>query len=357
MVGALLVRDGVILGRGWHRRAGEPHAEIEAMRDALGTKHGGQALRGAALYVTLEPCSTHGRTPPCTSAIIDAGIRRVVAAATDPNPSHAGRGFALLRRAGLEVTTGLLADEASEMNAAFEHWIVHRTPLVTLKSAMSLDGKIATVTGESRWLTGEKARRLGMKLRASSDAILVGVNTVLADDPSLTVRIPGFKSKRWRRIILDPRARTPLMAKVVSDDQAASTVIVVSAAAPARRVAALEKRVRILRAPLRSGRFDLPWLLRQLGQEEITSLLVEGGGETHAAFLSAGLAHRIIFFYAPLVLGGRAAPKAVAGQGFANLLAAPALQDPRWRRIGPDLVLSARLPALKRRHNYVHRNR
>jgi diaminohydroxyphosphoribosylaminopyrimidine deaminase/5-amino-6-(5-phosphoribosylamino)uracil reductase len=346
MVGAILVREGAVIGQGWHRRAGEAHAEIEALRDAQRPGLSGGA-KGATLYVTMEPCSTHGRTPPCTSAIIAAGIRRVVAAATDPNPAHGGRGFAILQRAGIEVSSGLLAGEAAEMNAAFHHWIVHRTPLVTVKAGMSLDGKIATVVGESRWITGEKSRALGMTLRAGADAILVGVKTVLADDPSLTVRLPGFKEKRWRRIILDPRARTPLTAKVVSDPHAASTILVVTKAAPSRRVAALGRRVRLLRAPTRAKGIDLKWLLHKLGQEEVTSLLVEGGGETNATFLSAGLAGRVAFFYAPLVLGGRGAPKAVAGEGAARLSQALVLHGARWRRIGDDLLLSG----------YVHRNR
>ena len=267
MVGAVLVRDGAVIGQGWHHQAGQAHAEIEALRDAQRRGRAGGAARGATLYVTLEPCSTHGRTPPCTGAIIAAGIRRVVAAAPDPNPAHGGRGFAILQRAGLEVSAGLLAREAAEMNEAFEHWIVRRTPLVTVKAAMSLDGKIATVAGESRWMTGPKARRLGMKLRAGADAILVGVKTVLADNPSLTVRLPGFKEKRWRRIILDPRARTPLTAKVVSDEHAAATIVVVTKAAPARRAAALGRRVRLLRAPARADGIDLRWLLHKLGRE------------------------------------------------------------------------------------------
>jgi diaminohydroxyphosphoribosylaminopyrimidine deaminase/5-amino-6-(5-phosphoribosylamino)uracil reductase len=347
MVGAVLVRAGVVLGQGWHHAAGQAHAEIEALRDAQRRGVSGGDANGATLYVTLEPCSTHGRTPPCTNAIISAGIRRVVASARDPNPAHGGRGFAMLERAGLEVSTGLLAEEAAEMNAAFRHWIVHRRPLVTVKAGMSLDGKIATVAGESRWITGEKARALGMKLRAGADAILVGVKTVLADDPSLTVRLPGFKEKRWRRIILDPRARTPLEAKLVSDADAASTIVVVTKAAPPRRAAALGRRVRLLRAPERADGIDLDWLLKKLGQEDVTSLLVEGGGETNASFLSAGLAGRVFFFYAPLVLGGRGAPKAVAGEGVAKLSQAPVLRGARWRRIGHDLLLSG----------YVYRNR
>jgi len=357
MVGAVLVRQGAVIGRGWHRQAGQAHAEIEALRDAQRGDHFGGGAIGATLYVTLEPCSTHGRTPPCTEAIIAAGIRRVVAAASDPNPAHDGRGFAILKRAGLEVSAGLLAEQAGEMNEAFRHWIVHRTPLVTIKAAMSLDGKIATVAGESRWLTGEKARALGMKLRSGMDAILVGVNTVLADNPSLTVRLPGFKEKRWRRIILDPRARTPLTANLVSDEHAASTIVVVTKAAPARRAAALGRRVRLIHAPAGVHGINLRWLLKELGREEITSLLVEGGGETSAAFLSAGLAGRAAFFYAPLVLGGRGAPKAVGGQGVGRLSQAPILRAARWRRIGADLLLTARVPEAARRIEYVYRNR
>src|SRR5260221_5703381 len=185
MVGAVLVKRGKSVGRGWHRRAGGPHAEIEAFRDALGR---GNDPKGSTLYVTLEPCSTHGRTPPCTDAIKAAGIKRVVVAATDPNPAHSGRGFQLLKRAGIKIVHGILADEANALNEAFNHWIVHRTPFVTVKAAMTLDGKIATAAGESNWITGPKARARGMQLRHEADAILVGINTVPADDPALTAR-------------------------------------------------------------------------------------------------------------------------------------------------------------------------
>ena len=196
MVGAVLVKGGRIIGRGWHRRAGLAHAEIEALRDAAKRGH---SPRGATLYVTLEPCSTHGRTPPCTDALITAAIRRVIVGATDPNPSHSGRAFAILRRAGIQTgeiadsdrrSGRLLAAECARLNEAFNHWIVHRTPWVTVKAAMTLDGKIATAGGESRWITGPQARAQGMKLRQGADAILVGVNTVLMDDPSLTIRRP-----------------------------------------------------------------------------------------------------------------------------------------------------------------------
>jgi diaminohydroxyphosphoribosylaminopyrimidine deaminase/5-amino-6-(5-phosphoribosylamino)uracil reductase len=342
MVGAVLVKGGRIIGQGWHHRAGEPHAEIEAIRDAQRRKN---STKGATLYVTLEPCCTLGRTPPCTDAIQAAGIRRVVVAATDPNPRHTGRGFRVLRRAGIKVVHGVLAEEAARLNQAFNHWIVHRTPFVTVKAAMTLDGKIATPSGESKWITGEAARAEGMKLRQGADAILVGVNTVLADDPSLTVRQgrgPKLKAQKLRRIVLDSRARTPPRSRVVSDELAALTTIVVGRHAPAKRVAALARRVNVIRSPLRGGRVDLRWLLRRLGRENVTSLLVEGGGEVNASFLLGGFAHRVAFFYAPKILGGRDARKAVAGAGAASLKEILKLRDIEWQRVGPDLMMTAR---------------
>lgn len=365
MVGAVLVQHGRIIGRGWHRRAGLPHAEIEALQDA--ERHG-HSPRGATLYVTLEPCCTHGRTPPCTDAIQAAGIRRVVVGATDPNPKHAGKGLDILKRAGIAMTRWgeavdepapgsrgrslhpSLARECAQLNEAFNHWIVRRTPFVTVKAAMTLDGKIATTSGESKWITGEKSRAFAMRLRQGSDAVLVGINTVLADDPSLTARAK-IKDGEWtmaqpiRRIVLDARARTPLAAKVVSDEHAALTTIVVGKAASKRRVAALAKRVRVIRAPERRGRIALAWLLRKLGAEDVTHLLVEGGGEVNAAFLLGRLAHRVAFFYAPKILGGRHAWKAVAGKGARSWNDILRLNDLEWRRLGSDLMLTAKVVA------------
>lgn len=351
MVGAVLVRCGQIIGQGWHQRAGEPHAEFEAVTDA---EQRGHSPRGATLYVTLEPCCTHGRRPPCTDAIVAAGIKRVVVGAIDPNPCHEGRGLKLLRRKGVEVIHGVLAEECTALNEAFNHWIVHRTPFVTVKAAMTLDGKIATATGESKWITGEKARAYGMRLRQGSDAILVGINTILADDPSLTCRSQVSRvrcqEKNLRRIVLDSHARTPLTAKVASDEHAALTTLVVSRTAPKRRVAALEKRVNILVAPVTNSThgpqlssLDLRWLLRKLGSQRVTSLLVEGGGEVNASFLLQKLAHRIAFFYAPKILGGREARKSVAGEGVKRLADAVRLHDLRWRKLGPDLLLEAQM--------------
>ena len=344
MVGAVLVRAGRVIGQGWHHKAGERHAEIEALRDA-GTR--GEKIQGATLYVTLEPCCTQGRTPPCTEAILAARIRRVVIAATDPNPKHAGRGFLLLSKAGVKVSHGPLAEEAARLNEAFNHWIVHRTPFVTVKAAMTLDGKIATASGESKWITGEAAREEGMRLRGGSDAILVGVNTILADDPSLTFRRQktegrGQKEDRLRRIILDSQARTPLKSRVVCDEFSALTTVVIGNQAPAKRVAALAQRVRVIKAPqTRDGRLNLRWLLRRLSRDSITSLLVEGGGEVNGSFLSGGLAQRVVFFYAPKILGGKDAHRAVAGTGAKTWPETLHLRDVEWCRAGEDLLMTA----------------
>jgi diaminohydroxyphosphoribosylaminopyrimidine deaminase/5-amino-6-(5-phosphoribosylamino)uracil reductase len=316
----------------------------------------GQNPQGATLYVTLEPCCTHGRTPPCTDAISAAGIQRVVVGATDPNPQHAGKGFKILSRAGIKVVHGILSDECTKLNEAFNHWIVHRTPFVTVKAAMTLDGKIATASGESKWITGEKARAHGMKLRLGSDAILVGINTILVDDPGLTARSqkPEVRSQnknaQLRRIILDSMARTPLVAKVVSDEFAALTTIVVSELAPKSRVAALAKRANVLIAPLakstsdnRQSAIGLRWLLKKLGAENVTSLLVEGGGEVNASFLLGGFAQRVAFFYAPKILGGRDSRKGVAGEGAKSLSEVIQLREVEWRKVGEDLLLTARV--------------
>ena len=351
LVGAVLVKGGKIIGRGWHRRAGLPHAEIEALLDAQKNNF---KPRGATLYVTLEPCCSHGRTPPCTDAIISVGIKRVVIGATDPNPKHAGKGFKILQRAGITVVHGILADECAKLNEAFNHWIVQRTPFVTVKAAMTLDGKIATANGESKWITGEKARAHGMKLRQGSDAMLVGINTILADDSSLTARSrkseARSQNKNLRRIILDSQARTPLDAKVVSDGFAVLTTIIVSKDAPKKRVAALSKRVNIIIAPsansklkIKNSKLNLRWLLKKLGAENVTSLLVEGGGEVNASFLLGRLAQRVAFYYAPKILGGHDSRKGVAGDGAKSLSEVIQLHQVEWRKLGEDLLLTARV--------------
>lgn len=355
-VGAVLAKNGEILGQGWHRGPGKPHAEIEAIRSALERGH---SLRQSTLYVTLEPCSTAGRTPPCTDAILQHQIGRVVAAAEDPNPKHAGRAFAILREAGVCVSQGLFREASEALNSGFAHWIAHRRPLVTIKAAMTLDGKIAAASGESKWITGAEARREGMRMRFRNDAVLVGINTVLADDPSLTVRRGArleeeHPQKRLRRFVLDSRARTPVDAQLCVDRCAALTTIVVGSQAAQARVARLRKRVAVWQAPSglgfgepdkgRNGRFpSLKWLLERLGKEGVASLLVEGGGQVNAAFLEGGFAHRIAFFYAPKILGGADSRKSVGGAGQSDPAQFLSLADIQWQRVGEDLLLTASL--------------
>ena len=340
LVGAVLVRDGRIVGEGWHRRAGQPHAEVEAIRDATAR---GELVQGATLYVTLEPCCTHGRTPPCTEAIVGAGIRRVVVAATDPNPAHAGRGLDVLRQAGVVVDVGLMEGISAVMNAGFNHWIVHGIPKVTLKAGMSLDGKIATRTGESRWITSERSRSAAMRLRQQHDAILVGIGTVLADDPSLTIRLRG-RARCPVRVILDSRGRTPPSARMLTDAFAGRTVVVVTSRAPEARLRRIRGLSSVWMAPSdAAGRVDLRWLMAELGRMPVTNVLVEGGGEVHGAFLESGLAHAIRFFYGPLVLGGREARPAVGGAGFPSLAALPRLSRIRWQRLGDDWNVAAEI--------------
>ncbi|MDQ6630994.1 MAG: dihydrofolate reductase family protein, partial [Verrucomicrobiota bacterium] len=246
-----------------------------------------------------------------------------------------------------------LAEEATRLNEAFNHWIVHRTPFVIVKAAMTLDGKIATASGESKWITGEKARAVGMKLRQGADAILVGINTVLKDDPSLTVRIQNSKFKiknQKRRIVLDPKAQIPLTAKLLNDEFAALTTIVVSNSASKKSVEALAKRAHVLISPHgelkfknQKSKLDLRWLLKKLGSENVTSLLVEGGGETNALFLLEKLGQRIVFFYAPKIMGGRQSRKGVAGNGILDWADKISLREVEWKKMGDDLLLTARI--------------
>jgi diaminohydroxyphosphoribosylaminopyrimidine deaminase/5-amino-6-(5-phosphoribosylamino)uracil reductase len=335
MVGAVLLKGGKMIGSGWHRRAGCAHAEVEAIQDALAKGHN---PRGATLFVSLEPCSTHGRTPPCTDLILGSGIKRVVCAATDPNPAHAGKGFEILRQAGVDVVAGVLAAEASRLNEAFNFWIQSRLPFVTLKCGMTLDGKIATKQGESKWITGEQARAQAMFLREGADAILVGINTAILDDPALTIRTPRKRVRPIRRLVLDSDARIPLTARLLNDEQSASTTIVVGSNAPIRRVRALEKKVSVWKSPESGKGVDLEWLLGTLGAAEVTHLLVEGGGEVAYSFLEAKSVHRTVFFYAPKVLGGRSARTAVAGDD--SFPTGLRLGGVEWKKVGLDLMLS-----------------
>jgi diaminohydroxyphosphoribosylaminopyrimidine deaminase/5-amino-6-(5-phosphoribosylamino)uracil reductase len=357
MVGAVIVAGGRLVGEGHHKQVGGPHAEVWALRQA------GDAARGATMYVTLEPCSHYGRTPPCTDAIIAAGIGKVVAALLDPNPEVNGRGVQLLRDAGIQVEVGLLEHEARELNAAYLKHTTTGLPLVSLKAAMSLDGKIATRTGESKWITGERARRFGHKLRAAHDAVMVGIGTVLTDDPRLNVRVgrrlreacaggvhPSAslrageaRSRAGRgplRLVVDSAARTPPEAAVLRADER-SPVIAVTGSAPEERVDALRRAgATVWTLPAVGERVDLAALLRRLGEEQVQSLLIEGGGTLASAALAAGLVDRVYFLLAPLIIGGAAAPTPVDGEGVARLSETWRITNMRVRRIGEDLLIT-----------------
>ncbi|MEW6182779.1 MAG: bifunctional diaminohydroxyphosphoribosylaminopyrimidine deaminase/5-amino-6-(5-phosphoribosylamino)uracil reductase RibD [Bacillota bacterium] len=332
LVGAVVVNGGRIVGEGYHRKAGLPHAEIEALMAA------GEAARGATLYINLEPCCHTGRTGPCTEAIITAGIKRVVAAMADPNPLVAGRGFARLKEAGVEVDTGLLEKEARRLNEYFIKYITTNRPFVISKTAMSLDGKIATVTGDSKWITGEPARDYVHRMRDSSDAVLVGIGTVLKDDPSLTTRLAGG-GRDPARIILDSMARMPLESRVFTQESEAPTIIAVTEMAPSERVAALRQAGAEVIICGSGTRVALDYLLLELARREIVSILVEGGGTVNASFWQQGLVDKVVWFIAPLVIGGREAPGPVGGSGIRNLSKAVRLADVSIKELGADLCV------------------
>lgn len=332
MVGAVIVRDGRVVAEGYHRRAGLPHAEVEALNAA------GEAARGSTLYVNLEPCCHTGRTGPCTEAIIAAGVKRVVAAMADPNPVVSGKGFARLKESGVEVEFGILEREAHRLNEAFIKFITTRRPFVILKTAMSLDGKIATATGESKWITGEDAREYVHQLRNTCDAVLVGIGTVLKDDPSLTTRLPGG-GRDPVRVIVDSRARTPLKARVLNQQSEAAAFIAVTEMAPPERMAALRQAGAQVLVCGPGPTVDLEFLLTALAEREIASVLVEGGSAVNASFLLQGLVDKLVWFIAPLIIGGREAIGPVGGSGVRSLAKAIRLSELNVRQLGSDLCI------------------
>jgi diaminohydroxyphosphoribosylaminopyrimidine deaminase/5-amino-6-(5-phosphoribosylamino)uracil reductase len=334
MVGAVVVQDGQAVGEGFHPRSGEPHAEVFALRAA------GEAAAGATLYVTLEPCCHHGRTPPCTDAILAAGVARVVAAMQDPFPKVAGGGFRVLREVGVNVEVGLLEAEAADLNRAYLKAQRTGLPWVTLKMAMTLDGKIATRTGDSRWVTGAAARRYVHRLRDWNDAVLVGSGTVLRDDPELTARIPGARNPV--RVIADRRARLPVTSRIVAAAQEIPTVLLTGQVSLTETVEA--RGVQVERIPSGEGRLDLRAGLAQLAGRGIHSILCEGGAELAAALLEGGLVDEIAWFIAPKLVGGREAPGPIGGFGVESMADALHLEDLRLRRLGDDLLLTARMP-------------
>ena len=335
MVGAVLVRGGKIIATGFHRIAGEDHAEIVAL------KRVGSKAKGATLYINLEPCSHYGRTPPCSRALIRAGVKEVVAGMMDPNPLVGGRGFRELKRAGIKVRVGLLEEECRTLNEAFIKYVTRRLPFVTLKLAASLDGKIAVVTGDARWISSETSRRMVHKLRNQVDAIVAGVGTVLADDPQLTCRIPNGRNP-WR-VILDSRLRIPLAASLLRQTDPERSIIVTSDRSSRQRVRAIESLgAQVWRLRLR--RRKIPWtaILRKLAAKDVLSVMIEGGATTAAWALREKAVDKIMFFYGPIILGGDGRVM-IDALGVKRVRRALRVQRTRVRKSGTDILVSGYL--------------
>lgn len=335
LVGAVVVRAGQLAGAGWHQRYGEDHAEIHALNQA------GEAARGATLYVTLEPCCHHGKTPPCTEAVLRAGIRRVVVAMTDPFPQVSGQGVAQLAAAGMAVDLGLCEAEARILNAPYLKLLATGRPYVHAKWAMSLDGKIATRTGASRWISSAGSRRRVHALRGRMDAILVGIGTVLADDPLLTARPPGPRAPA--RIILDSQGRLPPTSQLARSARTVPVVVVTSAGIEDSRLEPIRALgCEIVQIPAEQGRPRLSSLLDELGRRRMTSILVEGGSDVLGSFLDAGFIDEVHVFLAPILIGGIQAKTPVAGQGVESISLALKLADLTVEMIEGDVLLHGR---------------
>ncbi len=331
MVGAVLVRNGRVIGEGYHAKAGTDHAEIIALRRA------GEKAKGATLYINLEPCTHYGKTPPCVPAVIEAKVKRVVIGMKDPNPLVRGGGFESLKRAGLKVEVGILEKECRRLNEAFCKYIVEKEPFVILKVAATLDGKIATREGDSKWISGEASRHFVHRLRDQVDGVVVGIGTVLKDDPKLTARIK--KGRDPYRIILDSRLRIPEGAQVIGNSSS-KTIIATTELAAGDKIERLEKKgVQILILNSKQGRVDLKNCLSKLGEMGMMSLLVEGGSQVNGSFLDEGLIDKILFFLSPKLIGDREALGIFGGSGKATLQEAIPLNELRVRRIGEDILI------------------
>ena len=334
MVGAVVVKDGIVVGSGYHEAVGKAHAEVNAINAA------GNLAKGATLYVTLEPCNHHGRTPPCTEKIKAAGISRVVVAMKDPNPDVEGGGINYLKKQGIDISSGLYEDRAKRLNEAFIKYVQTKRPFVIIKCAATLDGRIATKTGDSKWVSGEKSRRFVHRLRHAADAIMVGINTVKNDNPRLTTRLEGIKGSDPIRIILDTHLSISQDAKILHLDSDSDTIIATGASASEDRKAAIKnKGVRILEASVKNGLIDLDILMRDLGELGVTNLLIEGGSRVIASSLAARIVDKVIFFYAPRILGGDDGIPICSGAGPELMSESIPLKDIDVRRFGDDVMI------------------
>lgn len=336
LVGAVIVKDNRVVGCGWHRKAGTPHAEVHALNQA------GELAQGADVYVTLEPCAHYGKTPPCAKALVEAKVKNVYGGLLDVNPKVAGKGFKILEDAGIHVEYGFLQDELRKQNEVFFKWIEHKKPFVVLKAAMTLDGKIATATGQSKWITNETSRAYGYKLRDIYDGIMVGINTVIEDNPMLTSRVDGGKNPI--RIVVDSSLKIDINANVVQD-KSAKTIVATTDKADKDKILKLQAQdVDVIVVDKdKNDKVDIEKLLDILGQQNICSILVEGGATLSGSFVAKKLVDKVYFFIAPKIIGGKEAKTPVAGTGILNLQEALALKDIQIEKLEEDILIIGRV--------------
>jgi len=334
MVGSVIVKDGKIIGEGYHKYFGGNHAEIEALKSLTDNP------KDSTMYVTLEPCSHYGKTPPCVNAIIESGIKKVVVATLDPNPLVSGRGVKILREHGIEVVTGILQEDARKLNEVFMKYITTERPFCFMKSAMSLDGKISTKLADSKWITCTESREYVHRLRHRYASIMVGINTVLVDNPLLTVRIPDFEGKNPIRIVIDSKCRIPLDANVVKKTSNARTIVATTEQADDEKIKKLkEKNVEILILPAKNEKVDLNVLMERLGEMRIDSILLEGGGTLNYSALEAGIVDKVGFFIAPKIIGGSLSKTPVEGDGVSLVKHAFSIKDMITHKFGQDIMV------------------
>lgn len=336
LVGAVIVKDNRVVGCGWHRKAGTPHAEVHALNQA------GELAQGADVYVTLEPCAHYGKTPPCAKALVEAKVKNVYGGLLDVNPKVAGKGFKILEDAGIHVEYGFLQDELRKQNEVFFKWIEHKKPFIVLKAAMTLDGKIATATGQSKWITNETSRAYGYKLRDIYDGIMVGINTVIEDNPMLTARVDGGKNPI--RIVVDSSLKIDINANVVQD-KSTKTIIATTDKANKDKILKLQAQdVDVIVVDKdKNDKVDIEKLLDILGQQNICSILVEGGATLSGSFVAKKLVDKVYFFIAPKIVGGKEAKTPVAGTGILNLQEALALKDIQIEKLEEDVLIIGRV--------------
>ncbi|ABR47235.1 riboflavin biosynthesis protein RibD [Alkaliphilus metalliredigens QYMF] len=338
LVGAVIVKNNKVIGEGYHHYYGGPHAEVDAFNNAT------EDVKGATMYVTLEPCSHYGKTPPCAKAIVEKGIAQVVIAMRDPNPLVAGNGIGILRESGIEVISEVLESEAKNLNEIFVKYITTEMPFCILKTAMTLDGKIATATGDSKWITNEESRQYVHEIRHQVSSIMVGIGTVLVDDPQLTTRLHNQEGSDPIRVIVDTEAKTPLWAQVLQLSSKVRTIIATTEKADPNKIKALEEKgAEVIIIPLKNNQVDLKCLIQQLGAKGIDSVLIEGGATLNDSALQEGIVDKVVSFIAPKIVGGAKAKTPVGGDGIKYMKDAIQLTDIQVRKFGQDIMIEGYL--------------